>query len=223
MKHFLLLLISVAVVIPSICSAQTVSIKGDATKGKAIATTVCNVCHGLDGNSIGPPYPKLASQYPEYLFRQMKQFKPANGKPPERANPTMMIMLAAFDEAQMRDLTAYYASQKLIGYQQKVPDSNKAGQKKVPDSNKAGQKLYRLGNATKSLPACAACHGPTGKGIPNLFPRIDGQEPQYVEIQLKAYRAETRTNDHNKMMRMVAAKMSDAEIKAVASYVAELR
>ena len=212
MRHVLLLLIAVAAMVPSICSAQTTSIQGDATKGKAIATTICNVCHGLDGNSIGPPYPKLASQYPEYLFRQMKQFKSANGKPPERANPTMIIMMAAFDEAQMRDLTAYYASQELIGYQQKVPDSNKSG-----------QKLYHLGNAAKSLPACAGCHGPTGKGIPNLFPRIDGQLPEYVEIQMKAYRAKTRTNDGNKIMRMVAAKMSDAEINAVASYVADLR
>jgi cytochrome c553 len=186
--------------------------KGDAARGQAIATTVCAACHAPDGNSIGLPNPKLAGQHQEYLFKQMKNFKAADGKQPERASPIMNGMIMAYDENQMRDLAAYFASQTQNGDVAK----NK-------DTLEFGKKLYRAGDPSKGLPACAACHGPTGSGIPAQFPRIGGQFGEYVEAQLKAFRDDTRANDPNKMMRMVAIKMTDAEIKAVSDYVAGLR
>ncbi len=186
--------------------------KGDAARGQAIGSTVCAACHGADGNSIGAPHPKLAGQHPEYLLKQMRNFKSANGAPPERANPIMNGMIAAFDENQMRDLAAYFGSQKLNGDQSK----NK-------DTLALGQKIFRAGDASKGLPACAGCHGPAGAGIPAQFPRIGGQLSDYVETQLKSFRDGTRANDPNKMMRTIALKMTDAEIKAVADYISGLR
>ncbi|MGE5468111.1 MAG: c-type cytochrome [Ignavibacteria bacterium] len=186
--------------------------KGDAAKGQPIATTVCAACHGADGNSIGAPNPKLAGQHPEYLFKQMRNFKGLDGNAPERSNPIMNGMIAAFDENQMRDIAAYFGSQKLNG-----------DQAKTKEAMDLGQKLFRAGNTAKGLPACAGCHGPSGAGIPAQFPRIGGQLADYVEAQLKGFRDGTRANDPNKMMRTVALKMTDAEIKAVADYVAGLR
>jgi cytochrome c553 len=186
--------------------------KGDAAKGQAIGSTVCAACHGADGNSTGPANPKLASQHPEYLFKQMKNFKAAEGKQPDRVDPIMNGMIAAFDEDQMRDIAAYFAGQKLVG-----------DEAKSRETIELGKKLYRAGDASKGLPACAACHGPAGAGIPAQFPRIGGQFADYTEKQLKAFRDGARANDPNKMMRMVALKMTDAEVKAVADYIAGLR
>ncbi|MDO8933887.1 MAG: c-type cytochrome [Rhodocyclaceae bacterium] len=186
--------------------------KGDAAKGQAIGSTVCAACHGADGNSTGPANPKLAGQHADYLFKQMKNFKAADGKQAERADPIMNGMIAAFDEEQMRDLAAYFASQKLAGEQAKNRETIELG-----------QKLYRGGDASKGLPACAGCHGPTGSGIPAMFPRLGGQYAEYIEKQLKSFREGARANDPNKMMRMVAIKMTDAEVKAVSDYIAGLR
>ena len=214
MKRFTLLSLLLAGVMPAQAADHAdAGPKGDTAKGQAIVATVCIACHGPDGNSIGAPNPKLAGQHPEYLFKQMKNFKiGADGKAPERANPIMNGMIAAYDETQMRDLAAYFSAQKQI-----------ASEAKSPETAALGRKLYRAGDAAKGLPACAACHGPTGSGIPAQFPRIAGQLPEYVEIQLKAFRDDSRANDPNKMMRMVALKMTDAEIKAVSDYVAGLR
>jgi cytochrome c553 len=112
----------------------------------------------------------------------------------------------------MRDLSAYFASKKQSGEAAKNRETIEAG-----------QKLYRAGDMSKGLPACAACHGPAGAGIPAQFPRIAGQFPEYTETQLKSFRDGTRSNDPAKMMRTVALKMTDAEIKAVSDYVAGLR
>ena len=186
--------------------------KGDAAKGQAIGSTVCAACHGADGNSTGPANPKLAAQHPEYLFKQMKNFKAVDGQAPERVDPVMNGMIAAYDEEQMRDLAAYFAAQKLVGEEAKNRETLELG-----------KKLYRAGDAAKGLPACAACHGPAGAGMPAQFPRLGGQFADYTEKQLKAFRDGARANDPNKMMRMVAIKMTDAEIKAVADYIAGLR
>ena len=186
--------------------------KGDAARGQAIGSTVCAACHGADGNSVASANPKLAGQHPEYLFKQMKNFKGADGQQPERANAIMNGMIAAFDENQMRDLAAYFGAQKQTGEQAKNAETIALG-----------QKLYRGGDASKGLPACAGCHGPTGSGMPAQFPRIAGQFADYLEAQMKSFRDGGRANDPNKMMRMVAARMSDAEIKAVADYVSGLR
>jgi cytochrome c553 len=186
--------------------------KGDAARGQAIASTVCGACHGPDGNSPLAANPKLAGQHPEYLLKQMKNFKPADGKQPERVNPIMNGMIAAYDEGQMRDLAAYFAAQ-----------TQKGETAKSRETIELGQKLYRGGDQAKGLPACAACHGPAGAGIPAQYPRIGGQFPEYTEAQLKSFREGARANDANKMMRMVAIKMTDVEIKAVSDYIAGLR
>ena len=186
--------------------------KGDATRGQAIATTVCAACHGADGNSQLAVNPKLAGQHPEYLFKQMKNFKGADGKPAERNSAIMKGMIAAFDDGQMRDLAAYFGSQVQTG-----------DVAKNRETVELGQKLYRSGDLAKGLPACAACHGPAGAGLPAQYPRIGGQFAEYTEAQLKSFRDGVRANDPNKMMRMVAIKMTDAEIKAVSDYIAGLR
>ena len=186
--------------------------KADPARGEPIASTVCGACHNPDGNSLTAANPKLAGQHPEYLFKQMTNFKAADGKQPERVNAIMNGMIAAFDESQMRDIAAYFASKKQTG-----------DAAKNRETIEAGQKLYRAGDMSKGLPACAACHGPAGAGIPAQFPRIAGQFAEYTEAQLKAFREGARANDPNKMMRMVAIKMTDAEIKAVSDYVAGLR
>ena len=186
--------------------------KGDPAKGREIASTVCAACHNPDGNSVQPANPKLAGQHAEYLFKQMKEFKAAEGKQPVRVNAVMNGMIAAYNEDQMRDLAAYFAAQTLIG--------EKARNRETIE---AGQKLYRAGVMAKGLPACAACHGPAGAGIPAQYPRIGGQFAEYIEAQLKAFRDGTRSNDPNKMMRMIAIKMTDAETKAVSDYIAGLR
>lgn len=186
--------------------------KGDAARGQAIVSTVCVGCHGPDGNSPLAVNPKLAGQHADYLVKQMKNFKAADGKQPERTNPIMNGMIAAYDEGQMRDLAAYFAAQT----QQGETAKNR-------ETIELGQKLYRGGDQAKGLPACAACHGPTGAGMPAQYPRIGGQWPEYTEAQLKAFRDGARANDPNKMMRMVAIKMTDHEIRAVSDYVAGLR
>ena len=186
--------------------------KGDAARGQATAATVCAACHGPDGNSPLAANPKLAGQHPEYLLKQMKNFKAVGEKVPERASPIMNGMIAAYDEGQMRDLAAYFAAQ-----------TQKGEAAKNRETIEQGQKLYRGGDQAKGLPACAGCHGPAGAGIPGQYPRIGGQFPEYVEAQLKSFREGSRANDPNKMMRMVAIKMTDAEIKAVSDYIAGLR
>jgi cytochrome c553 len=186
--------------------------KGDAARGQVIVSTVCVACHGLDGNSPIPVNPKLAGQHPEYLLKQMKNFKTANGKPPERVNAIMNGMIAAYDEGQMRDLAAYFSGQ-----------TRKGETAKNRETIELGQRLFRGGDQAKGLPACAACHGPAGAGLPAQYPRIGGQFAEYTEAQLKNFREGTRANDANKMMRMIAIKMTDAEIRAVSDYIAGLR
>jgi cytochrome c553 len=186
--------------------------KGDPAKGQVLGSTVCAGCHGPEGNSVMPANPKLAGQHADYLFKQLKNFKAADGKPAERVNPIMNGMVMAYNDEQLRDFAAYFAAQ--------TPKGETAKNRKTIE---AGQKLYRAGNMEKGLPACAACHGPAGAGMPAQYPRIAGQFPEYTEAQLKAFRDDVRGNDANKMMRMVAIKMTDVEIKAVADYIAGLR
>ncbi len=186
--------------------------KGDPAKGQALGSTICAACHNADGNSTVSANPKLAGQNADYLYKQMTNFKSIDGKPAERTNAIMNGMIAPFNDEQLRDLAAYFAAQ-----------TQKGEIAKNRDTIALGQKLYRGGNMAKGLPACAACHGPAGAGIPAQYPRIGGQFPDYIEAQLKSFRDESRTNDPNKMMRMVAIKMTDVEIKAVSDYIAGLR
>ncbi len=185
----------------------------DAAKGGQIVTQVCAACHAADGNSVMPANPKLAGQVPEYLVKQLMNFKPADGKPAERNNPVMGGMVSTLASADdMRNVAAYFASQQ-----------PKPGAATDKDLVALGQKLYRGGNLATGVPACAGCHGPTASGIPALYPRLSGQYAEYTEAQLKAFRSGERANDPQQMMRSVAARMSDQEIKAVADYVAGLQ
>ena len=186
--------------------------KPDAAKGQAIASQVCAACHAADGNSVAPANPKLAGQIPEYSHKQLVNFKPQGGKKAERENAVMGGMAASLSDADMRNLAAYYAGQKL-----------KPAAARSKELAAAGQKLYRGGNAATGIPACAGCHGPDGSGVPIQYPRIAGQYAEYIEAQLKLFKSGERANDPNRMMRGVAERMSEKDIKAVAEYVAGLR
>jgi len=186
--------------------------KPDAAKGQSIAAQTCAACHGADGNSPAAPNPKLAGQFYEYLQRQLAHFKPQAGNKPARDNAVMAAMVANLSAADMQNVAAYYASQKL-----------KPAAAKDKELAALGQKIYRGGIAATAVAACAGCHGPSGAGMPAQYPRIYGQYAEYVEAQLKAFRSGTRSNDPNGMMRAVAVRMTDREIQAVAEYVAGLR
>ena len=186
--------------------------KADSAKGQSIANKVCAACHGADGNSPTSANPKLASQVPEYLQKQLANFKPAAGKRAERENPIMGGMVAALSAEDMRDVAAYYSAQRA-----------KPGAAKSQDALALGRKIWRGGDVIKGLPACAACHGATGAGLPAQYPRLAGQHAEYTETQLKAFRSGERRNDANKMMQAIAGRMSDPEIRAVADYIAGLR
>jgi cytochrome c553 len=184
----------------------------DAAKAQNIAGQVCAACHAADGNSTAPANPKIAGQIPEYLHKQLADFKPQAGKKAARESPIMLGMVANLTDADMKGLAAFYAGQKLKPAA--AADKNLAA---------LGQKLWRGGNATTGVPACAGCHGPAGAGMPSQFPRLAGQYAEYIAAQLKAFKEGARANDPNAMMRGVAARMSEREIRAVAEYAAGLR
>ncbi len=181
-------------------------------KAQGIATQVCAACHAADGNSTAAANPKIAGQFPEYLYKQLADFKGQAGKKPARESAVMMGMVANLSEADMKGLAGYYGGQKL-----------KPAAAADKDLAALGQKLWRGGNAASGIPACAGCHGPAGAGIPAQYPRIAGQFSEYIAAQLKAFRDGTRANDPNGMMRGVTARMSEREIRAVSEYAAGLR
>lgn len=180
----------------------TVHAAGDAEAGKS-KSAMCAACHGPDGNSPAPTFPKLAGQHADYLAKQLAEYKSG-----ERQNATMNGMAAALSEQDIADLAAFYASQKVT--------LGKAAEDKVA----AGEAVYRAGNTATGVSACAACHSPTGSGNPMAnFPSLSGQHADYTVLQLKAFRAGERANDAGSMMRGVAKKMTDAEIEAVSQYI----
>ena len=186
--------------------------KPDSAKGQSIVNKVCSACHGPDGNSPTPANPKLAGQVPEYIQKQLGNFKSVGGKKPERDNPVMGGMSAGLSAEDMRDVAAYFSAQAI-----------KPGVARYPETIPLGRKIWRGGDMAKGLPACAGCHGAAGAGLPAQYPRLAGQYPEYIEAQLKAFRAGERRNDANKMMQSIASKMSDPEIRAVADYIFGLR
>ncbi len=193
-------------------AAEGAKSKADPAKGKIVAETICVACHGVDGNSVAAANPHLAGQIEEYIYKQLSNFQSVGGKPALRDNAIMAGMAAALSEEDMRNVAAWFASQKL----------NPATAR---DESKIalGQRLWRQGDHRKGIPACAGCHGPAGAGMPAQYPRLAGQFAEYTASQLKAFRVEERSNDPEKMMRMIAAKLSDVEIQAVAEYAAGLR
>ena len=179
---------------------------GSKEAGQAKAAT-CSACHGMDGTSVNPEWPNLAGQHESYILKQLNAFHGG-----QRQNPLMSPMALVLTEQDMADLAAYFSSQPVRGGE---TDPSKA---------KLGQRVYRSGNVEGKVMACAGCHGPTGRGnAPAAYPSIQGQRATYVSVQLKAYKAGTRTTDPNQMMRNMAAALSDEEIDAVASYVQGLR
>ena len=184
----------------------------DLAKAKQTVDTLCAACHGADGNSALSANPKIAGQIPEYLYKQLHDFKGWNGNAPVRPDPVMTAMVAGLEEADMKALAQYFSTQKL------QPEAAKNA-----ETIAMGQKIWRAGIAEKGVPACAACHGPTGSGMPAQYPRLAGQFAEYTEAQLKKFREGDRANDPAQMMRAIALKMTDREIKAVADYAAGLR
>lgn len=187
-------------------AASTVSAAGDAAAGKTKSAT-CVSCHSTDGNSLVPNFPKLAGQHAEYIVKQLKDFQSG-----ARTDPTMSAMAAPLSEQDIADLAAYFAD-------------NTGSIGSVADVEKAtiGQKIYQGGDKDKGISACMACHGPSGAGNPGArFPSVSGQHSAYIIKALKDFRSGTRTNDPAKMMRDIAAKMSDSEIEAVAEYITGL-
>ncbi|MSP98266.1 MAG: cytochrome c4 [Betaproteobacteria bacterium] len=193
-------------------TAKKAANTADPAKGQVIANQVCAACHAADGNSVAPANPNLAGQFQEYLHKQLVNFKPQGANKAERVDPVMAGMVANLSPEDMKNLAAYYAGQKL------KPSSAKDRNLVV-----AGQRLWRGGNAATGVPACAGCHGPDGLGIPAQYPRIAGQYAEYIEAQLKLFQTDKRANDLNGMMRGVAARMNEREMKAVAEYAAGLR
>ena len=178
---------------------------GDIEAGRAKAA-VCAGCHGPNGNSLNPVWPKLAGQHAFYIEKELHDFQ--NKK---RVDATMAPMVAGLSDVDIEDLAAYFAS---------VPSTVEAAS---ADKIKLGEKLYRAGKMDNGLPACIACHGPNGSGsAPARFPRIGGQHAAYLSKALKDFKAETRDNDHQGMMRDIAGRMNNKEIEAVSSYISGL-
>ncbi|MEY2891571.1 MAG: hypothetical protein RJA98_1479 [Pseudomonadota bacterium] len=179
--------------------------KPDLARGAEISTQVCAACHTADGSRGVPTNPILQGQHADYLVKQLTEFK--SGK---RDNAIMKGMASTLSEADMKNVAAFYASKKA-----------KPGAAKNKDLVLLGEKIYRGGLADRSIPACAACHSPTGAGIPAQYPRVAGQHADYAAAQLTAFRDGVRKN--NSVMTGVAAKLNDREIKAVADYITGLQ
>jgi len=205
---FTILATTVLVSASALAAQPATSPKADAAKGAQIATQVCAACHNPDGNSAVAVNPKLAGQHPEYIAKQLADLK-ANKT---RKNAVMLGFASGLSADDMRNVAAYYAEQK-----------PKDGSARSPEGAKLGEKIYRGGIADKGVAACAGCHGPAGAGIPAQYPRLAGQWADYTKAQLVAFRAGERANDPAGMMRGVAARMSDAEMAAVADYIAGLK
>ncbi len=179
-------------------------VKVDLVKGAATAA-VCAACHSFDGSRGSPAQPILQGQHPEYLVKQLNEYKSG-----ARANAIMSGMAATLSESDMKNVAAFYASKQA-----------KPGFAKNAELAALGEKIYRGGIADRSIPACAACHSPNGAGIPAQYPRMAGQHADYTEAQLLAFRGGVRKN--SLQMTGIAAKMNDREIKAVSDYIAGLR
>jgi cytochrome c553 len=191
----------------ALATSASVFATGDAAKGKAL-TASCVACHGADGNSVNPIWPKIAGQSEEYITKQLNDFR--SGARVEGTMTAMAKAIASDDD--IPHIAAYFASQK---------QKTGVGDEKLV---RAGGDLYKGGRSSSKVTACAACHGVTGKGIAKAkFPRIAGQHNQYIVSQLKAFKAGKRANDPGKMMQDIAANMTDADMEAVAEFITGLR
>ncbi len=179
---------------------------GDPARGQELSQA-CAACHGSDGNSVNPEWPKLAGQHESYIHKQLMDYK--SGR---RENALMVGQVANLDDQDMRDLGAFYARQQI---------SPGTADESVAER---GERIYRGGIPAAGVAACTACHGPTGRGNPAaMFPAVAAQHARYNSDQLRYFRSEQRANDNGRMMRNLAARLSDADIRAVSEYMAGLR
>ncbi len=186
-----------------VVSLGLVAAQGALAQDAKTKAATCGACHGPDGNSVNPEWPNLAGQHPAYLVAQLQAFK---GN--VRKNPNMNAMAAPLSDQDMADLAGYFASQTL-----KVPSVEAA-------TAGAGAKVYRGGNAETGVPACMACHGPSGAGNAAAnYPAVRGQHAKYTTLQLTAYKSGERATDPKSIMRSIAARMSSEEIDAVSRYI----
>ncbi|AGA35373.1 Cytochrome c4 [Thioalkalivibrio nitratireducens DSM 14787] len=200
MRASLPMILSLALLLP--LSAQA----GDPARGQELSQA-CAACHGADGNSANPEWPKLAGQHADYIHKQLMDYKTGR-----REDALMAGQVANLDEQDMRDLGAFYA---------RLEMSTATADETVAER---GERIYRGGIPSAGVAACIACHGATGKGNPAaMFPRVAGQHAQYNADQLHDFRSGQRANDNGRMMRNVAARMSDDDIRAVSEYMAGLR
>lgn len=203
MRRIVVLLTTAGMLHPAVAANPA---QGDPAKAQQIVTQICAACHGADGNSLLPANPNLAGQYSEYLTNQLLSFKSGG-----RKSAVMGPIVASLTPDDMKNLGAYFGDKK-----------PKLGSAKDRELVALGQKIYRGGNAATAVPACASCHTPDGAGIPSQFPRLAGQHAEYILAQLKAFRSGERADDNSKMMRAIAVKLSDQEIRAVAEYISGL-
>ena len=196
----------IALVVAACALAGNVLAAGSAEAGKA-KSVACAACHGADGNSLVPTFPKLAGQHESYLLKQLKDIKSG-----ARSVPTMAGQLDAMSEQDLADIAAHFAAQ--------AATQGVAKEELV----ELGESVYRAGIREKGVAACTACHSPTGAGNgPAKYPMLSGQHADYIAAQLRAFRNDERTNDGDtRIMRDVASRLSDRELDAVASYASGL-
>jgi cytochrome c553 len=180
-------------------------VKPDLVAGEAKYTAVCAACHGADGNSGTPVNPKLAQQHPEYLVKQLQEFKSG-----VRKNAIMQGFASQLSDADMKNIAFWATTQ-----------TSKPGFAKDKELVALGERIYRGGIADRQISACAGCHSPNGAGNPVQYPRLGGQHADYTAAQLTGFRDGVRKN--NLQMTQVAAKLNDREILALADYIAGLR
>ncbi|HSD60221.1 MAG TPA: c-type cytochrome [Burkholderiales bacterium] len=178
---------------------------GDPAKAKVLASTNCVACHGADGNSSEPRYPKLAGLQPEYIYKQLNDFKAG-----KRQSEIMAPIVAVLSPDDFANLAAFFSAQKAA-----------PGTVKDPKLAEQGKKIYHEGKPDVGVPSCSGCHYDKGEGT-SRFPRIAGQHAEYTYQQLKAFKEAKRENDRGLAMQSVALNMSDADMRAVAEYVAGL-
>jgi len=232
MKHMVksaLFSLGLVAIAQGVYAAGDSKVVGDAKAGQAKAA-VCGACHGADGNSPLPNFPKLAGQGERYLLKQIHDIKEwdletnqAKKATTGRAVLEMTGLLSAVSDQDIADMAAYFASQNTqLSGSKKMEVQVNSGLK--VDAMELGAKTYRAGNIANGLPACTGCHAPDGKGNAAAgFPRLSGQHPDYIEKQLTNFRLGNRINDGDTApMRAIADKLSDAEIKALANFIAGL-
>ncbi len=223
------LLLTASLAVAFSCISNPLYARGDAEAGKTHAAACAN-CHGQDGNSMVGSFPKLAQQHSSYLIQQLNAFKSG-----ARKNPIMSSIAMSLDEQSIMDLAAYYAEQKISANPEPTLPNNDdddepsaSGEtvkaKTMPELLAQGADLYRNGDLTREVSACIACHGPSGDGnLPAAFPLIKSQQPDYLIKTLNDFKAGVRTSNPDNMMRMIAQKMSEDEIKAVSYRISTMK